>query len=150
MASFLALSVAMAVVALTAQPSTLSQRGALQPAVLVTTLSGDDVAKQAAAGTLEHDTEVARSEAVTIVVTIAACEPAEGGGTCNASAAVTAYRPDGTVHHEIKNLSLNSRRATAPLPLAAGDATGLYRVVAVVRDLNGRRFGTAERIFGVK
>jgi hypothetical protein len=131
----------------TSAQSASRPRESLQPEVLITTIARDQLATHAS---LEHDTEVARSEAVTIVVSIAACEPVEGGSSCNASADVVAYKPDGTVHTELKNLSLNSRRATAVLPLTANDVTGLYKVVATVRDLAARRFGNAERSFGVK
>ena len=133
----------------TSQPSLSQRRETLQPQVLVTTLSPDELAKQSSSGALEHDTEVARHEPLTIVLTIADCEKGETGA-CNASADVVARKPDGTVHTELKNVSLNNRRATASLKLNAGDPTGLYKVVATVRDLNARRFGTAERIFAVK
>ena len=129
-------------------PPTLSQkRQSLQPVVLVTTLAAAEVAKQA--DTLEHDTEVARNESITIVLSIPACEPG-ANGACNASADLVTYKPDGTIHSEVKNVSLNQRRATAPLKLNPSDAAGLYKVVATVRDLNARRFASVERIFGVK
>lgn len=130
-----------------AQPTLSQKRESLQPVVLITTLPSDDVAKRAE--TLEHDTEVARNEAITIVLTIPACEKG-ANGACNASADLVTYKPDGTVHSEVKNVSLNERRVTAPLKLTPNDATGLYKVVATVRDLNARRFASAERIFGVK
>jgi hypothetical protein len=133
-----------------ASQSTPSQkRQVLQPQVLVTTLSADEVMKQTASTAIEHDTEVSRHEPLTIVLTIAECEKGENG-MCNASADVVAHKPDGSVHTQLKNVSLNNRRATAALTLSPGDPTGLYKVVATVRDLNARRFGTAERIFGVK
>ena len=50
----------------------------------------------------------------------------------------------------MRNVSLNSLRTTAPLKLSASDQTGLYKIVATVRDLNASRFGTAERVFSVK
>jgi hypothetical protein len=130
------------------QAPTLSQkRESLQPVVLVTTLPAAEVAKHA--DTLEHDTEVTRHEAATVVLTIPACEKGTNGA-CNASADLVTYKPDGTVHTEVRNVSLNDRRVTAPLKLNPNDAVGLYKVVATVRDLNARRFATAERIFGVK
>jgi hypothetical protein len=133
----------------TTPPQSLSQsREVLKPEVLITTMSAAEIAKADPAA-LEHDTEVARSETLTVVVGIAACETNEAG-SCNASADVVAYKPDGSVHSEVKHLPLGGRRATAPLRLTPNDAPGLYRVVATVRDLNGRRFSTAERIFGVK
>ena len=116
--------------------------------MLITTLAPDAIV-QAATPALEHDTEVDRSESITIVLSIAACDKGEVG-RCNASADLVAYKPDGTVHSEMKNVSLNSLRATAPLKLSASDQTGLYKIVATVRDLNASRFGTAERVFSVK
>jgi hypothetical protein len=134
----------------TAAPQTLTQkRESLRPEVLITTLAPDALAKAVGASTLEHDTEVDRSEAITVVLSIADCDKGDTG-VCNASADLVAYKPDGTVHSEVKNVSLNSRRATTPLKLTATDVTGLYKVVATVRDLNGRRFGTTERVFSVK
>ena len=84
-----------------------------------------------------------------MVVTIDACEKG-AQGACDASADLAVYAPDGSKHSEVKNLSLKSRRATAPLKLVDSDATGLYTVVATVRDPVARRVGKAERIFGVK
>ena len=149
MGHLLAVAIAALLIQSASPSQTLSQkREALQPEVFVTTMTPEELARAASTG-LEHDTEVARSESITIVVTIAACEAGERGA-CNASADVVAYKPDGSIHTEVKNLGLNSRRATAPLPMTANDATGLYKVVATVRDLNARRFGKAERSFGVK
>jgi len=129
-------------------PSQLARkRDTLKPEVLITTLAPEVLAKSGGAS-LEHDTEVDRSETITIVLSIADCDKGEAGA-CNASADVVAYNPDGSVHSEVKNVSLNALRATTPLKLSAADVTGLYRVVATVRDLNSRRFATAERIFGV-
>ena len=146
----LLLALIVAAVAAQAPTPTLSQkREALQPAVLITTLASEELAKQSASGALEHDTEVARDETVTIVLSIPDCAK-DDAGKCNASADLVAYKPDGSVHTAVKNVSLNSHRATAPLKLSATDPTGLYKVVATVRDLNARRFANAERIFGVK
>jgi hypothetical protein len=129
-------------------PASLSEkRQTLRPVVLISTLSPADLATQAT--TLEHDTEVSRSETITIVLTIPDCEKG-ANAACNTSADLVTYKPDGTVHSEVKNVSLNNRRVTTPLKLAAGDPTGLYKVVATVRDLNARRLANAERIFGVK
>ena len=128
--------------------SLTQKRASLKPEVLITTLAPDAIV-QAATAELEHDTEVDRSESITIVLSIAACDKGEVG-RCNASADLVAYKPDGTVHSEMKNVSLNSLRATAPLKLSASDQTGLYKIVATVRDLNASRFGTAERVFSVK
>jgi len=124
----------------------LARKGALQSEVLVTTLS---VADQQAAKTLEHDSEVAKDEAVTIIVTLPTCQK-DPQGACNASADVVTYTPDGTVHSEMKGVSLNTGRGTVALKLAPRDVNGVYKVVATVRDVIARRFGTTERLFGVK
>lgn len=131
------------------QPRLSEKSLSLQPQVLITTLPSERVAEQAITSPLEHDTEVSRSEAITMVVTIEACEK-RAQGACDASADLAVYRADGSKHSEVKNLSLTSRRATAPLKLTDNDATGLYTVVATVRDPATRRVGKAERIFGVK
>jgi hypothetical protein len=125
------------------------QRSTLQPDVLITTLTAEELAKRSATDPLEHDTEVQRHEAITVIVTIAECAK-DGKGMCNASADVVAYKPDGSIHSDMKNVSLNTGRGTASLKLAAGDVTGIYKLVATVRDLNARRFGQAERSFGVR
>ena len=123
-----------------------TRRDAAPSEVLITTLSDADIK---AAKTLEHDTEVDRTEAVTVVVIMPTCEK-DLGGACNASSDIVVYAPDGKVHSEVKGVSLNAGRGTAALKLAATSVTGVYRVVATVRDLNARRFGTTERQFGVK
>jgi hypothetical protein len=136
----------------TLHPTAQSPRGgdpALQPQVLITTLPPERVIGETITAPLEHDTEVSRGEAITIVVTIESCEKG-AQGACDASADLAVYRADGSKHSEVKNLSLKSRRATAPLKLADSDATGLSTVVATVRDPAARRVGKAERIFGVK
>jgi hypothetical protein len=148
MGYLLAIAASLALLPATSRQSLSQSRDALKPEVLITTMTPAEIAKAGTAD-LEHDTEVARSESLTIVVGIATCEKNEAG-SCNASADVVAYKPDGTVHSEVKNLALGGRRATAPLQLESSDATGLYKVVATIRDLNARRFGTAERFFGVK
>ena len=125
----------------------LSTRRDVSPSeVLVTSLSDADIK---AAKTFEHDSEVARNEAATVVVIMPSCEK-DAGGACNASADIVVYGPDGTVHSETKGLSLNTGRATTALQLVTTNPIGVYRVVATVRDLNARRFGTTERQFGVK
>jgi hypothetical protein len=125
------------------------KRHSLKPEVLVTTLSADELAKRPLGSPLEHNTEVARTDTLTLVLTIGPCEKGSEG-TCNVSADVITYKPDGTVHSEQKNVAIKGDRAMVPLKFAATDATGLYRVVATVRDLNARRFAQAERIFGVR
>ncbi len=123
-----------------------TRRDAVPSEVLITTLSDTEIK---AAKVLEHDTEVGKSEAVTIVVIMPGCEK-DPKGACNASTDIVVYAPDGKVHSEIKGVSLNAGRATTALKLAATNSTGVYRVVATVRDLSAKRFGTAERQFGVK
>ncbi len=129
-----------------ATPSLSQKREVLRAEVAITTLPAAEIA---AAKAIDHDTEVARSEPITVVVTIQGCQP-DARGACNASADVEAQKPDGSVHSEMKNITLNSGRGTAALTLAAGDVTGVYKVVATVRDLNARRFARTERLFGVK
>jgi hypothetical protein len=125
----------------------LSTRRDVAPSeVLITTLPAAEIT---AAKTLEHDSEVGRSEAVTVVVIMPACAR-DPQGACNASTDIVVYTPDGKVHSETKGVSLNGGRGTTALTLAATSPTGVYRVVATVRDLNARRFGTTERQFGVK
>ena len=114
--------------------------------ILITTLPTAEVT---ASKTLEHDTEVARNEAVTVVVMLPACQK-DPQGACNAAADIVAYTPDGKVHSEMKGVSLKEGRGMSSLKLAPTDPTGVYKVVATIRDLNARRFGKAERLFGVK
>jgi hypothetical protein len=126
-----------------------AKREVLQAVVAITTLPAAEVKAIPAAKAIEHDSEVARSEAVTVVVTIQGCQ-ADATGVCNATADVVAYKPDGSVHSEMKAITLAAGRGTAALKLAPADVTGVYKVVATVRDLNARRFGKTERLFGVK
>jgi hypothetical protein len=128
----------------------LSQkREVLQSEIAITTRPSAEIAALTTSQPIEHDSEVSRSENVTVVVSIRECTKDEKGA-CNASADVIAYKPDGSVHSEMKNIILSTGRATASLKLTPEDATGVYRVVATVRDLNARRFGKTERLFGVK
>ena len=60
------------------------------------------------------------------------------------------YKPDGTVHSELKNINLSTHRGSAILKLSMDDVTGIYKVVATVRDLQAQRFAKTERLFGVK
>lgn len=131
-----------------AQPLT-AKRQVMQSVVAITTQPAAEIAGIAAAKEIEHDSEVSRDEAVTIVVTMLGCE-ADAKGQCNASADVVAYKPDGSVHSETKGISLATGRGTAALRLSPGDVTGVYRVEATVRDLTARRFGKTDRLFGVK
>jgi hypothetical protein len=133
----------------TAQRTLSQRREVLQPVVAITTVAVTDLTSIPATKEVEHDSEVARSEAVTVVVMIQGCQ-ADVKGVCNASADVTAYKPDGSVHSEMKGINLATRRGTATLKLASSDVTGVYRVEATVRDLTAKRFGKTERLFGVK
>ncbi len=131
-------------------PQALSQkRDSLQAEVAITTLAAADLKSLPRDKAIEHDSEVSRSETITVVVDIQACQ-SDAAGACNASADVIAYKPDGSIHSEMKNVSLATRRGTVVLGLVPGDVTGVYKVVATVRDLNARRVAKTERLFGVK
>ena len=145
----------LALVALTlALPATALAQSAAKPAglqaeVAITTWTEGQIREQIGAKVLEHDSEVARDESVTAMVRIRGCQ-ADAKGVCRASADVVVYRPDGSVLSETKGIDLARSHGTAAIKLSATDVTGVYRVVATVRDLNARRFGTTERLFGVK
>ena len=131
------------------QQSLSDKREVLRSEVAISTLPAADLTSMPATKTIEHDSEVDRSEAVTVIVTIQGCQK-DAKGACNASADVVAYKPDGSVHSEMKNITLASGRGTAALKLTPSDATGVYKVIATVRDLTAKRFGKTERLFGVK
>ena len=131
------------------QPALGDKRNVLRAVAAITTLPAAEVLKTAAATEIEHDSEVARSELVTVVVTIQGCQ-SNTAGECQATADVVAYKPDGTVHSEMKNIALPNGRGTATLKLAPGDVTGVYKVEATVRDPIARRVAKSERLFGVK
>jgi hypothetical protein len=120
----------------------------MEPDVLITTLPAAELEALTSDKAMEHDSEVARSEVVSIVVSMPACQK-DAKGMCNASADVVVSKPDGTKHSDLQ-ISLPSGRGTATLTLAPYDVTGVYTIVATVRDLTARRFGKAERKFGVK
>jgi hypothetical protein len=127
----------------------LSQkRDVMQSEVAITTWTDGEIRERIGAKVLEHDSEVARGENVTAMVRLLGCQREKG--VCRASADVVVYKPDGTVLSEMKNVDLASGHGTVAVKLDAADVTGVYRVVATVRDLNARRFGTTERLFGVK
>ena len=134
------------------QPGALSaQTQKLQSEVLITTLPVVDLTKQVTAenGTIEHESEVTRGEPVAAVVRTQGCEK-DRAGACKVNADVVVYKPDGSVFHEVKMLDLPAGRGAVPLKVDAHAPTGVYRVVATIRDLAGRRFATVERQFGVK
>lgn len=125
-----------------------SQR--LQSEVLISNLAQADLTREIAAenGQIEHQSEVAREGPVAAVVRTAGCE--KQGDACKVNVDVVVYAPDGSVFHEVKSLDLPTGRTFVPLKIDADAPTGVYRVVARVRDLAARRFATVERQFGVK
>jgi hypothetical protein len=126
-----------------------AEREVLRAVVAITTMPPSELDKIPAVKEIEHDSEVARSELVLVVVMAPGCQ-ANPQGECNASADVVAYKPDGSVHSEMKGITLTTHRGTAVLRLASDDVTGVYRVEATVRDLQAQRFAKTERLFGVK
>jgi hypothetical protein len=126
-----------------------AERETLRAIVAISTLPPAELEKISAGTEVEHDSEVSRSELVTVVVMAPGCQTDAKGG-CNASADVVAYKPDGSVHSELKGISLSTHRGSAMLKLATDDVTGVYKVVATVRDLRATRFAKTERLFGVK
>ena len=132
-----------------AQSSLSDKRAVLRAVVAITTLPPADVSKLAPAAEIDHDSEVARTEMVRVVVSIQGCQPS-AAGACEATADVVASRPDGSVHSEMKAIALTTGRGLATLSLKPDDVTGVYKVEATVRDPNARRVAKAERLFGVK
>jgi hypothetical protein len=126
-----------------------AEREVLRAVVAITTVAPAELAKIPVGTEVEHDSEVSRSELVTVVVMAPGCQT-NTQGECNATADVIAYEPDGSIHSELKAINLTAHRGTATLRLAADDATGVYKVVATVRDLRATRFARTERLFGVK
>src|SRR5262245_45166924 len=131
------------------QQSLSERRQVLKPVVAITTRQPADLSSIPPTQEIEHNSEVGRSEAVTVVVMVQGCQ-ADAKGACRASADVVVYKPDGSIHSETKEIDLATGRGTMPLKLTPNDVTGVYRAVATVRDLNARRFGKTERLFGVK
>jgi uncharacterized protein YfaS (alpha-2-macroglobulin family) len=103
----------------------------------------------AAAGTIEHKSEVARGGPVAAVVRTTGCMK-DTVGACNVNADIVIYKPDGSVFREAKSLDLPAGHGAVPFKIDANSATGLYKVVVTVRDLTARRFATMERQFAVK
>ena len=126
-----------------------AEREVLRPIVAITTIPPSELEKIPLTTEVDHDSEVSRSELVMVVVMAPGCQT-NPQGACNASADVIAYKPDGTVHSELKNIALSTHRGSAMLRLASDDVTGVYKVVATVRDLQAQRFAKTERLFGVK
>ena len=126
-----------------------AEREVLRAVVAITTMPPSELDKIPVTKEVEHDSEVSRSELVMVVVMAPGCK-GNAQGECEATADVVIYKPDGSVHSELKNISLKSHRGSAILKLASDDVTGIYKVVATVRDLTATRFAKTERLFGVK
>jgi len=126
-----------------------SDREKLQVEAAITTISQEELNKIPVTAEVEHDSEVARTEVVTVVVMAFGCQT-NADKRCDATADVVVYKPDGSIHSELKNISLASHRGTALLKLTSDDVTGVYKIVATVRDPQAQRFAKAERLFGVK
>jgi hypothetical protein len=141
--------VLLALAPVSAERQTLPGPGDLRPEVAITTATGTDLDEVLAGRTIQHRSEVSRSDRITVIVSIQACQP-DGEGTCRASADVVLRAPDGSVHTEMKAIDLATTRGTARLALDAADPAGIYTLHATVRDLNARRFGRAERRFAVR
>lgn len=131
------------------QGSLSRKHDVLQAEAAISTMPAADLKALPATTPIEHDSEVSRSDAVTVIVSIHGCQTA-AAGLCRASADVVAYKPDGSVHSEMKNVSLPGGRGTAALRLLPTDVTGVYKIVATVRDPAARRVAKTERLFGVK
>jgi hypothetical protein len=133
------------------QPGALSsQTQRLQSELLISTLATPDLTREITAenGKIEHYSEVARGTPVAAVLRTSGCQ--RETGSCKVNADIVVYRPDGSVFHEAKNLDLPQGRVAVPLKVDSQAVTGVYRVVATVRDLAARRFAKVERQFGVK
>ena len=126
-----------------------AEREVLRAVVAITTMPPSELDKIPVSTEIEHDSEVSRSELVMVVVMAPGCKP-NPQGECDATADVVTYKPDGSVHSELKNINLRSHRGSAILKLASDDVTGVYKIVATVRDLQGQHFAKTERLFGVK
>jgi hypothetical protein len=124
--------------------------GGMQPEILISVMPAVALEKAIAApaGAIEHKSEVARDGPVTAVVRTRGCQKDETGG-CRVSADVVVYKPDGSIHHEVKALELAGGSGSIALKFDREAPAGIYRVVARIRDLVGRRFATAERKFGL-
>jgi hypothetical protein len=134
-----------------AQGALSSRTATLNSEVIISTLPTAELTKEVMAehGTIDHKSEVSRGAPVAAVVRTTGCAK-DSNGACKVNADVVIYKPDGSVFHEAKNLNLPAGRAAVPLKIDASAPTGVYKVVATIRDLAGQRFATAERQFGVK
>ncbi len=100
---------------------------------------------------LETDTEVWPGDPVIAQVRIRGCQPGPAG-QCDVTLQYAAYAPDGRAIHELKAQRVEVGKPSAALrfSLSASDAGGLYRVVAIVRDMHAKQMVQAERIFGLR
>lgn len=150
---FLALIAALAAsTTLPAQSGALSgSQEKLNSELLISTLSTKELTArlEQADAKIEHVSEVARNTPVAAVLRVPGCQP-DAQGTCRVNVDIVVKRPDGSVYSESKALDLPKGRAAIPLKFAADAPTGVYNVIATVRDLTARRFATVERKFGVK
>src|SRR5688572_2618008 len=78
----------------TTKPTLSGRQEVLKSEIAISTLPAADLKGLTVGKPIEHDSKVARSEAVTVIVTIQGCQ-ADAKGVCNASADVVAYKPDG-------------------------------------------------------
>ena len=152
LAAALALALTSTLSAQAGQPGALSgQAEKLQSEIIITILPPAELRTEIMSdtGKFDHKSEVSRGGPVAAVIVTRGCER-DAKGACNVNADVVIYKPDGTVFHEAKNLTLPAGRVAVPLTVDAKTPTGVYRVVAIIRDLPARRFATVERQFGVK
>jgi tetratricopeptide (TPR) repeat protein len=135
-------------------PPAGAQASAASPLLAEILISGSPIADLprnigAGKGSIDHRSEVARGGPVSAVLWTSGCQK-DAAGNCNVHADLVVYAPDGSVFHEAKNLDVSQGGAAVPLKVDAGAPTGVYRVVAFVRDLTSRRFMKLERQFGVR
>jgi hypothetical protein len=151
LATALALALTAALSAQAGKPGALSQPDTLKSEVIITILPTADLRTQIMSdkGTFDHKSEVTRGGPVAAVIMTQGCEK-DTKGACKMNADIMVYKPDGTVFHAAKNLDLPAGRGAVPLTFDASAVTGVYRVVATIRDLTARRFASVERMFGVK
>jgi hypothetical protein len=146
------IAIASGAISVATQSGPLSSRiNALQTEILITTLTTTELKTQLETdkGNIEHSSEVGRQGPVAAVVRVPGCQK-DKDGVCKVSADIVVYRPDGTVHQEVKTLDLPQGRGALPLVFDGQAPTGVYKLVVTVRDLTTRRFATSERPFGVK
>jgi hypothetical protein len=131
-----------------------SGRTKLEVELIVADKESDELRRWAmgdAGVALETDTEVRPGDPVIAQVRIRGCQPG-AGAKCELTVQYAAYGPDGRVIHELKAQRVEAGQPAAALrfSLSASDAAGLYRVVAIVRDMNAKQMIQAERVFGLR